>query len=365
MSEPADPTKSRGSLSTSVCVVTWNSEAEIGPCLESLLAQSEPPVEILVVDNASSDATMSWVESFGSAVRSVRHERNLGFAAAVNRAFRETAGALFATVNPDVRLDPGYLRAARVALERHPRAGGVQGVLTLPDGARAGKSDPDGGAVAPAARGRDAPASALTGRAIDSTGIVLGRDLRARDRTRLPRESEGDEVFAVCAAAAVYRRAALEEVAYPGGEVFDEAFFAYKEDVDLGWRLRDFGWTSRCVPDARGEHARGWRPGARERVPPWIRVHSLKNRYLTLVKNCTGGDLLRSALPLAWFEARALVYLLLVEPGSLRVFPSVVRHLRDALEKRKWQRSRLDAIRRTGRGEARREGEKRVEKTGF
>lgn len=309
----------------SVCVITWNSVECVGDCLSALLAQTRPPREIVVVDNASTDGTLEEVRACGEAVRVIANDDNLGFAAAANQGFAGTRGALFATVNPDVVLEPTFLAEVVRAFDEHPEAGMVSGCLV----------DPDSGAI-------------------DSAGIVLGPGRRASDR-RDPIEAEAaGEVFATCGAAGVWRRETLDAVAYADGEVFDEAFFAYKEDVDVGWRAQKLGWRAWYTPTARAAHARGWKEGGagRKAMPLWVRVHSLKNRYLMLAKNETLGGLLRHGLPILWFEVRAFVYLLLFEPGLWRVYPAVARGLPQALRKRRCfsRRLRESGMARSGSG---------------
>ena len=99
------------------------------------------------------------------------------------------------------------------------------------------------------------------------------------------------EVFGVCAAAALYRRAMLDDVRVDG-DYFDSTFFAYYEDVDLDWRARRRGWKAHYVPTAVAEHERGHKGDERQRSAFAIR-HSLKNRYLMMVRNDRPADALR------------------------------------------------------------------------
>jgi len=309
---------SQGGESVSVCVVTWNSATQIEECLGSVFSQTGPPREVVVVDNASSDGTAERVARFGARARLLRNRRNLGFSAGVNRGLRATSGAFFATLNPDVRLAPDYLALLVRELEGDPELGFATGCLVRPGSA-------------------DAPR-------IDSAGLLLGRDRRGRDRGR-GRAPEGvlaepARVFAACGAAAVFRRRMLADLAYPNGEVFDESFFCYKEDLDLGWRAHRRGWSGLCLPAARGIHRRGWREGGRGGVDLAVRVHSFKNRYLMMVKNETLRGLLAGLGALAWFELRALIYWVLFEPGLWKAYPALARSLPDAWRKRGWSRAR-------------------------
>jgi GT2 family glycosyltransferase len=92
-------------------------------------------------------------------------------------------------------------------------------------------------------------------------------------------------VFGASGAAALYRRAALEDIAYPCGEVFDERFFAYREDADLAWRLQRRGWSCLYWPAARAAHARGLQPERGRRGTKAINRLSVRNRFLLRLGN--------------------------------------------------------------------------------
>jgi len=308
--------------SVDACVVTWNSSAWIRSCLEALVSQTRPPDDIVVVDNASSDATVEIVAEFGNRVRVIANRGNMGFSRAANQAFRETSGEFFATVNPDVLLAPRFFEECLEGLGREPRAGMAAGKLIREAGGT------DGGLPT-----------------LDSAGLILGRDRRGEDRGQGlpdgPAYGEETRVFGPCGAAAVFRRAMLRRLAYPGGEVFDEEFFCYKEDLDLAWRAQRLGWFCLYLPEARGTHARRWRRGNRRTISRTVRIHSLKNRYLMLLKNASAAELMTDIGPLLWFEARALVYWVLFEPELWRAYPAALRHARSAWRKRRWFEARI------------------------
>lgn len=87
-----------------------------------------------------------------------------------------------------------------------------------------------------------------------------------------------NEVFGVSGAAALYSSKMIKQISIDG-EFFDEDFFAYKEDVDVAWRARIFGWGAAYVPGAIAYHERGWKTGSREKQPLFIRQHSFANRH--------------------------------------------------------------------------------------
>jgi GT2 family glycosyltransferase len=148
------------------------------------------------------------------------------------------------------------------------------------------------------------------------------------------RFNQTEYVFGACAAAALYRRAMIEDVSLEDG-FFDPDFFAYREDADVAWRMQLLGWRCLYVPAALSYHVRSVTPGPRRPVPPLLRMHSVKNRFLLRMKNVT-GDLYRRHWPAA--TARDLLVIagcLFAEPSSLPAFWRLARCAGRALEKRR------------------------------
>ncbi len=214
-------------LRTAAVVPNRNGERWLEACLEALGAQSRPFEEVIVVDDASDDGSLALLRSRGD-VRVVELTANRGFAAAVNAGIAAARDVdAVALVNTDVVLAPDWHERLAAALEADPGAGAVASkMVSLADPA-----------------------------VLDDTGDFLRRDgaceQRGRGRRDDGRWDEPGEVFSACAGAALYRRAALDAV---GG--FEERFFAYLEDVDLGLRLRLAGWGCRYEP-AVARHAGG------------------------------------------------------------------------------------------------------------
>lgn len=318
-----------GRAPVSAVVVTWNSAAWIGGCLESLLLLARPPAEILLVDSGSTDDTIARARRSCPEVQVVACGENVGFCRAANLGIGATSSPFVLLLNPDTKLAPRFLEELLPAFE-DPRVGIAAGKLLRFDG-----------------------------RTLDSAGQELSRSRWPRDRG-YGREDRGQfdrdgEVFGACAAAAVYRRAMLAEVADPGGRVFDEAFFAFCEDLDLAWRARKLGWTAAYRHRAVGYHARGaCSAGAGPRRGFYllgrgedVRFHAVKNRYLAIVRNDTVRGYL-AHLPFVLARDAALAGLLLA--SSPRVLLRLWRErrlLRRALDLR-----RLDARRAAGRAVA-------------
>ena len=271
-----------GALQLVACVVSWNTAEHLAGAIDSLLAQdTTAALQVVVVDNASSDGSAEIARRYADKgrIRLLANGANRGFAGGANQglAFAREAGAqVFCVANPDVRLEAGYLQAALDALLEDDRRAAVQGKLwRLADGA-------------------GPPIIDTTGHVAYRTRLFRNRGEGEVDRGQL--DTPG-EVFGVSGALAVYRVAALDDVAVPTAtevaEVFDETLFAYWEDVDLDWRLQLRGWTAWYSPAARAWHERG---GAGPRRSAVVERLNFTNRLLVILKNDAPSALL-PALP--------------------------------------------------------------------
>jgi N-acetylglucosaminyl-diphospho-decaprenol L-rhamnosyltransferase len=209
-------------------------------CVRSVLADtSGGPVDVVVVDNASTDDSIAALGAAGLPVRVVPAGGNLGYARAANLGIAHTAAAVVAVLNPDTELEAG---AAGVLLERfrtEPTLGAV--------GPRV--DDPTGRHY-PSARSVPAPTDAV-GHAL--VGWVAPTNPWTRRYRQLDVDPDlGRDVAWVSGAAIWLRRRALDEV---GG--WDERYFMYVEDLDLCWRLGRRGWRVAYEPGARVVHVQG------------------------------------------------------------------------------------------------------------
>jgi GT2 family glycosyltransferase len=293
----------------SVIIVNWNGARTLPAVLQAVRAQRYQPIEIIVVDNGSRDGSLTALEADGS-VRLIKNERNLGFAAANNQALAVARGEFVLLLNNDAILTPDYLGALVADLKSDSRRGSACGKLLRPV---------DGRGLA----------------TIDSAGHVMYRNLwptnRGEGEPDGPDYDHSMEVFGVCAAAGLYSRAMLDDVAIEG-EPFDNTFFAYLEDVDLDWRARLRGWRSWYDADAVAYHERG---GTGLWFSTAIQRHILKNRLLMGIKNDGGPQLYRRLPGIVAFTAAKAVQNLLTRPGALLGFVDVVRLLPSTLKKRR------------------------------
>ena len=305
-----------GRPQVSVTLVTFNSGRFIRRCLESALDQRYPALEVIIVDNASTDGTTDILEHFEDRCTVVYNEENIGFAAAQNQAIGLSSGAWVLTLNPDVMLLPNFVESLMQTAEVDPAAGTVCGKLLLVD---ASFEIPDK-------------------QQVDSTGIYFNPMLRHMDRGCLETYNghyrEHEYVFGATAAAACYRREMIEDISVDG-EFFDSDFFAYREDADVAWRAQLLGWTCIYDPNAAAYHVRKLRPGMRRQLPSEINMHSVKNRFLMRIKNITPNLYARNFFPITFRDVGIVAYCVAIEHSSLRAFYYLWRDLESVLHKRK------------------------------
>ena len=201
----------------SVTIVTYNSGRFIKRCLESVLEQRYPNKEVIVIDNASNDGTTDILEQFEDRCQIIYNEENIGFAAAQNQAIALASGYWVLTLNPDVLLLPNFIQALVEAGSFDPNIGTVCGkLLTM-------------------TAHFEIPELPV----VDSTGIYFNPMLRHLDRGSQEVDNghylQYEYVFGATAAAALYRRTMIDDIALDE-EFFDTDFFVYREDADVAWR---------------------------------------------------------------------------------------------------------------------------------
>ncbi len=255
-----------------------------GPSTE-LRARAGDEVEVVLVDNASTDGSAAFVRERFPQVRLVTLETNRGFAGGNNAGLRVARGQLIALLNNDTVPQPGWLWALKRALDDHPEAGLATARIVFMD---------EPGIVDSAGDGYTRSGGAFK--------HAHGRPSSDAQESR--------EVFGACGAACMIRRAVLEEL-----DGFDEDFFAAFEDVDVSYRaqLRDH----RClyVADAIVHHAGSASLG---RLSPQAIFYSQRNLEWVYFKNTPAPLLIRSLPGHVLYDVAAAGYFLLV--GSLGVF---------------------------------------------
>jgi GT2 family glycosyltransferase len=308
-----------------VNIVTWNSMKFLPEALESIFGQSWSDFVVLIIDNGSTDGTTEYVRQNYPQAGILRNTRNLGFCRAHNqglahaRAHLKPSGGdpLVLVTNPDVILEPDFLRNLVSEIDRWPSAGSAGGRIL-----KAREENEDG------------LRQVIKTDRIDTVGVLPFRSCRFADRgsgqtDRNDRYRQPEEIFGVSGCTALYRLKALTDAAYKDSTVFDEDFFAYKEDVDLAWRLRLLGWKSVYAPDAVAYHFRTAAGG--ERPSPWqvikgrrgrskmVNQLSARNHRLMLFKNLSVRNWLIQLPFIFGYGLQKGLYSLLFEPRTFWV----------------------------------------------
>lgn len=240
--------------SVTVIIITFNSTETIFKCLDALSRQTFQPSRVIVVDNASADGSVSMMKEHFPLIDCWAQSVNLGFALGNNYAIESCTTELVALLNPDAFPEANWLEQLMKAANRHPQSASF-GSRQINDG---DKKIVDG-----------------LGDVYHVSGLVWRHGY---GRLYRPENLEDSEIFSPCAGAALYRLEALNAV---GG--FDEDFFCYVEDVDLGFRLRLAGWKSIYVPAAVVMHVGGSSTGGRH--SNFSLYHGHRNLVWAYVKN--------------------------------------------------------------------------------
>lgn len=205
----------------SVIVLNWNGKRYLKDCFESLSNQTYSNVEVILVDNGSEDDSVKFVRRNFPQIKIVENKKNLGFAKGNNRGIRLAKGKYILILNNDTKVDKNCLQRLIEIIERDNKIG----------------------MSAPKILSFDNP------QLIDSVGLNIYFDGMARGRGRMEIDkgqyNRVEEILLPSGCAALYRKKMLDEI-----DLFDEDFFAYCEDTDLGLRGRLAGWKAVSVPSA-------------------------------------------------------------------------------------------------------------------
>jgi GT2 family glycosyltransferase len=274
-------------------------------------AVAQPGAEVVVIDNASSDATAAVAQASGARVLGL--PERLSYAAAYNAGIAATGGDAVLLLNADCVLDTGFLDAARPRLSERG-VGSVAPRLVRATGMqRADRLD-----------------------RLDAVGMVVDR---RRKNTLVGHDEpatgylEAAEVFGGDGACVLYRREVLDACAV-GGEVFDEDLELWASDVDLAWRARLLGWRCMYEPAAVAWHMRFYSPTTRDGLPEAHRRLQFRNRLLMIVKNDAWVDVRGDLHRIAFYEVLALGHVLLRERHLLRAYWAAARALPAARRRR-------------------------------
>jgi GT2 family glycosyltransferase len=244
-------------LKVTVAVPTLAAGEVLEACLQALESQTVDEFEVVVIDNSGTGRVQASSPRVRPRFRVIVNQKNVGFGAAVNQAFRDSTAPYLATLNDDAVADPRWLERLLADAEAHPHTGMFASEVRL----------------------------AGTGM-LDSAGMLIASDGSSKQRGHsVPpsRFAEAREALLPSGSAALYRRTMLDEIG-----LFDEGFFLYCEDTDLGLRARWAGWDCRYVPGAIVEHRYSHSAG---RASPLKAYYVERNRLNTILKNFPAGML--------------------------------------------------------------------------
>ena len=201
-------------LKVSIIIVNWNGKAHLQTCLDSINVQTFRDFETILVDNGSVDGSLEFVANCYPWVKTVPRTVNHGFAEANNIGFLQASGLYIVTLNNDTLVAPSWLDELVRVADENPRVGMVASRICS-------YNDHD---------------------IIDSLGIHVCRDGMSRGAYRLLSFSKlvihgTENILLPSACSALYRKEMIDDIGF-----FDEDFFAYCEDTDIGIRARLAGW---------------------------------------------------------------------------------------------------------------------------
>lgn len=314
-------------MKLTVHLVTWNGAKYIPYLFASLRAQTFRDWQLCILDNDSRDNTLDLMQrelkNFSIPHTISKNPFNTGFAGGHNKVYQETNSEYFLLLNQDMYLEPNCLANLVAFLD-------VRNEVA---------------AVAPRLMKWNFPAvkegleKSFTNQ-IDALGLKIFRNRRAIEQftqqvwadvepaiLRVAKNPSSLEVFGVSGAFPLYRRSAIQAVAFSDGTIFDASYHSYKEDLDLAYRLRSANFQSFVLFDTVAYHDRsGAGPKAigdlaalknKQTHSTWVKYHSYKNHLATLYKNEYWQNCLLDSFFIFWYESKKFVYFLLFDRAVL------------------------------------------------
>ena len=324
-------------LKFSINLLIYNGLKFLPQCAESVLNQSYREYDFLIIDNNSTDGSRDYLKILQRSmphIKIILNETNAGFAAGHNQGIGKSDSEYILCLNQDIILDKDFLKNAVEILNKDGKIGALQPKLL---------------------RLKEIDNELRKTDIIDTTGLMMFKNRRIINRGQGKKFSIfnfqfSKEIFGADGAAPIYKRETLESIKIPTGgknfEYFDEDFFIYKEDVDLAWRMRLYGWKTVYAPDAIGWHARGAGDSAktkyldvikeRRKISQFSKYYSFKNQRLMQIKN--EFPLLLFAHLLWWLpkEIASWFYVLIFEHYTIKAIKELITQIPKMLRKRKF-----------------------------
>lgn len=302
-------------------IVTWNSMKYLPDALRSIFSQTHKNFKVLIIDNGSEDGTIKFLRNEYPQVLILKNVKNLGFAAAHNQGIKLALNSslkygygldksYILITNPDIILKPNFLEKIIEKADNFSDSGSFGGKLkkVLNNNIN------------------------LDSNIIDTTGLKIFNTRRVVERGAGECDEgqfQDGEVFGNSGALVLYRLSALQDIEVQN-EYFDSKFFSYKEDIDLAWRLRLFGWKSFYIENAVAHHHRGAYGSEnrtmskaineRRKKNSLINYYSTTNHFSILLKNEFAKNIVKDLPYIFLYEAGKFLYILFFETKTLRAY---------------------------------------------
>ncbi|MDZ7611994.1 MAG: glycosyltransferase family 2 protein [Candidatus Moranbacteria bacterium] len=261
---------SKKNQKASIIVVNWNGKQWLEGCLGSLLNQNYSNFEIILVDNGSEDGSPELIEEKFPSVKLICLKENTGFAkgnnVGIKKALQDRTAKYVACLNNDTKTEKDWLTSLIECIEKSSKTGMVSSLALFPDG-----------------KVQNAGLFVQNNDPFYAGGMSIGFN---ENRENYQKKKE---IFASGGVAALYRREMLEDIEYKG-EYFDEDFFAYGEDVDLGWKGRLLGWKAYLCSKAELTHYHSKTSGAASPLKAFL---IKRNGILVVFKNYSFADIFK------------------------------------------------------------------------
>lgn len=255
-------------MKVTIIIPNYNGRHFMESCLESLRQQSFQDFEIVIVDNASTDDSLTYLNTSYPELSVIALEENYGFSRAVNVGIEYAKTPYVILLNNDTTVHPDYVKEMVVAIEKSPRIFSVSSKMIQ-------MYHPE---------------------LIDSAGdlyTMMGWGVCRGAGRPVSNYSSDDTIFSACAGAAIYRRSVFDEIGY-----FDETHFAYLEDIDIGYRAKIYGYQNTYCASALVYHVGSGTSGAKNSTFK-VRLSARNSIYLNY-KNMPMLQLILNAFPLAF-----------------------------------------------------------------
>ena len=240
------------SINFSIIIPNLNGSQLLPACLKSLLVSiakiRQSKFEIILVDNASTDNSISLAQKIYPKIKIIKNKNNRGFATAVNQGINQTQHSYVVVCNNDITVKPNYFSLMQKNIKTHPQITAFVGTILNKTGDR-----------------------------IESTGLRFNYSGKCTHLKRPYRNQKPQLIWGAAAALVVYHKQTLKKL-----DLFDSHFFAYEEDVDLALRLHNSGYKTLWIPQAISYHIGG---ATSSRMGNFRNRHDAKNWIYIIIKN--------------------------------------------------------------------------------